>query len=122
VVEPPPKTMTVWLLRSARFRDHNGLTRIARQFDDAEMPVETAQRALGLSVAAPLTDPRRRNLKGARGGDPVDLRAPDIIDLDHEKAINPQQNPSATSNPHTNFIVLDRSAENRTLQIAVPRL
>ncbi|NOJ40321.1 hypothetical protein [Bradyrhizobium australiense] len=111
---------TIFMMRSARFRDHEGMVRIARQYDDAEMPVQTAQRALQSGVAVPMTDPCRANLKGTRGGFAVDPRAPDILDLDDEKTIGPQQVPLASSN--ANFIVLDRSAENRTIEIAVPRV
>jgi multidrug efflux pump subunit AcrA (membrane-fusion protein) len=123
MVEPPPKTMTVWLVQSAKFRDHTGVARLARQYDDAQMPIETAQLALRLGVAVPLTDPRRRNLKGARGGDHVDPRAPDIIDLDADSAMMPTVN--VESNPvlaAADFKVIDRSAENRKLEIEVPRI
>jgi hypothetical protein len=69
-VETPLPTQTVWMLRSAKFRDHAGAVQYAKQFDDHEMPVEIAQRALRRNVVVPLSDPRRANLKGARGGLP----------------------------------------------------
>ena len=119
VVERAP-LMTVFMWKSARFRDHAGVTRIARQWDDAEMPLKTAQRALRYGVAVPLTDPRRAKLKGSRGEFTVDPRSPDIVDLDDDKANGLQQEPSATSD--ANFVVLDRSAETRTIEIAVQRL
>ncbi|MFG3595529.1 hypothetical protein [Bradyrhizobium sp. RDI18] len=121
IVEPPPETMTVWLVRSVKFRDHTGVVRHARQYDDAQMPLETAQLALRLSVAMPLTDPRRRNLKGARGGDYVDPRAPDIVDLDADTAKMPNVNVDSSVLAAAVFKVIDRSAENRNLEIAVPR-
>jgi hypothetical protein len=107
-----------------KFRDHTGIVRLARQYDDAEMPVPTAQRALRLRVAVPVTDPRRRNLKGARGGDPVDPRAIDIVDLDAvDEAkvpdIGTENNPVVAA---ASFRVIDRSGEARTLKIEVPRL
>jgi hypothetical protein len=124
VVEPPPSTMTVWLLRSVKFRDHTGVVRHARQYDDVELPLETAQRALRLSVAAPLTDSRRRSLKGARGGDPVDPRALDIVDLDavdeaKVPGIGTENNPVLAA---ATFRVIDRSSEARTLKIDGPRV
>ena len=122
VAPTTPSTLTVFMMRSAKFRDAAGMMRTARQYDDAEMPVQTAQRALRRNVAVPVTDPRRANLKGARGGFHPDPRAPDIVDLDDEEATRPSQIASVTCDPHANFIVLDRSGENRTLQIAVPRL
>jgi hypothetical protein len=123
-VEPPPPTQTVWLLRSVKYRDNAGMVRLARQYDDAEMPMETAQRALHRGVAALVTDPRRRDLKGARGGDPVNARAIDIIDLDAVDeatvpAIGTENNPVLAA---AKFRVIDRSSEARTLKIEVPRL
>lgn len=124
VVEPPPMTMTVWLLRSVKFRDHTGLVRHARQYDDIELPLEIAQRALRCGAAVLVTDPRRRNLKGARGGDPVDPSAPDIVNLDaidiaKVPEINIDNKPVIAA---AGFRVIDRSSENRTLQIEVPRI
>jgi hypothetical protein len=123
-VEPPPSTQTVFMMRSARFRDHAGVTRTARQYDDAEMPVQTAERALRRNVAVPVSDPRRANLKGVRGGFHPDPRAPDIVDLD---AVDEAKVPGigAENNPvlaAANFRVIDRSSEAHTLKIEVPRL
>jgi hypothetical protein len=69
VTEPAPPTMTVFMLRSAYYRDHDGRKRFGGQWEDATMSVATAQRALRLGVAVPVTDPRRARLRGARGGD-----------------------------------------------------
>jgi hypothetical protein len=120
----PPKTMTVWLLRSVRFRDHSGVVRHARQYDDAEMPLPTAQLALRCRAAVPVTDPRRREMKGARGGDPVHPNAPDIVDLDavdsaKATTISIEKNPVLAA---AKFQIIDRSNEARTLKIDGPRL
>jgi hypothetical protein len=125
VVEPPPPTQTIWMLRSATFRDHAGVVQYAKQFEDCEMPVEAARRALRRKAAVLVTDPRRRDLKGARGGFHVDPNAADLIDLDDEDTHNPAYvAPVVASDPvaSANIRVIDRTAENRTLQIAVPRL
>jgi hypothetical protein len=45
------------------------------------MPVTTAQKAMRLGLAVPTTDPRRDQLRGARGGD-YRADAPDVVDLD----------------------------------------
>jgi hypothetical protein len=124
VVETPLTTMTVWMLRSAKFRDHAGVVQYARQFEDCELPSQTAERALRRNVAVPVTDPRRRDLKGARGGFHPDPRAPDIADLD---AVDEAKAPDidAENNPvlaAANFRVIDRSSEARRLKIEVPRL
>ncbi|WP_027574417.1 hypothetical protein [Bradyrhizobium sp. WSM1743] len=51
VPEPAAPTMSVFMLKSAKYRDHDGRSRFAGQFEDAIMPVATAQRALRLRVA-----------------------------------------------------------------------
>jgi hypothetical protein len=85
------------------------------------MPVATAQRALRQGVAVPVTDPRCAQLRGARGGD-FNPDAPDVVDLDAVET--PKDVLHVKSDPalrEANFIVLDRSAEARTIQIEVPR-
>jgi hypothetical protein len=79
--DPVPPTMTVFMLRSANYRDHDDRKRFAGQYEDAIMPVPTAQRALRLGVAVSVADPRRAQLRGARGSDYRPL-APDVVDLD----------------------------------------
>ncbi|MDA9493709.1 hypothetical protein [Bradyrhizobium sp. CCBAU 11361] len=81
VPEPSPPTQTVFMMKSAKYGDHDGRCRFAGQWEDATMPVTTAQRALRLGVAVPVTDPKRARLRGTRGGD-FNPRAPDVIDLD----------------------------------------
>lgn len=122
-VESPPPTQPVFMLRSAKYRDHDGRTRFAGQFEDATMPVPTAQRALRCGAAVPVSDPRRARLRGARGGD-FNFSAPDVVDLDAvDEATVPgivtDSNPALAA---VNFRVVDRSSEARTLQIAAPRL
>jgi hypothetical protein len=122
VIEPPPPTMTVFMLRSANYRDHDGRKRFAGQYEDAMMPVPTAQRALRHGVAVSVADPRRAQLRGARGGDFNPL-APDVADLDAMK--EPEGAPYVGSDPalvEAHFTEIDRSGEARTIQIAVPRV
>ena len=57
--EPVVPTQTVFMLRSAKYRDENGRTRFAGQYEDATMPVPTAHRALRHGVAVSVADPRR---------------------------------------------------------------
>jgi hypothetical protein len=126
VIEPAPPTQTVFMLRSAKYRDHAGKVRHAIQFEDCEMPVQCAQRALRCSAAVSLADPRRRELHGAKGGRHVDPNAVDIVDLDDEAATRPPHiDPIMASDPilrAANFCEIDRSADSRVLKIAVPRL
>jgi hypothetical protein len=117
-----PPTMTVFMLRSAHYRDHDGRKRFAGQYEDATMPVPTAQRALRHGVAVPVTDPRRAQLRGVRGSDYRPL-APDVVDLDAIE--EPKGVPYVVSDPalaEAHFTEIDRSGEARTIQIAVPRV
>jgi hypothetical protein len=79
--DPVPPTMTVFMLRSANYRDEDGRSQFAGQYEDAMMPVPTAQRALRHGVAVSVADPRRAQLRGARSSDYRPL-APDVVDLD----------------------------------------
>lgn len=113
--EPPPPTMTIFMLRSARYRDHDDRKRFAGQWEDATMPVATAQRALGKGIAVPLTDPRRATHRGMRGGD-FTPEAADVVDLDAMPLV--EANPVLRA---AGFTVIDRSAETRKGEITVTR-
>jgi hypothetical protein len=73
--------MTVFMMRSAHFRDHEGKRRFAGQFTDAQMPISTAQKAMRLGLAVSTADPRRGELNGVRGGD-YNPRGIDVVDID----------------------------------------
>jgi hypothetical protein len=81
-VQPAPPTMTVFLLRSVRFTNHVGKKVYATGLDDCEMPTEAAQRALRYGAAVHLSNPRRAELKGAKGGTHGDANALNVTDLD----------------------------------------
>jgi hypothetical protein len=120
-VPEPPLTMTFFMLRSAHYRDHDGRKQFGGQWEDATMPVATAQRALDKGIATAVTDPRRAQLRGARGGD-FNPHAPDVVDLDTVE--EPKGVPHIEPDPvlrQANFTVIDRSAEARTIQVEVPR-
>ncbi|MTV16760.1 MULTISPECIES: hypothetical protein [Bradyrhizobium] len=120
-VEPKPETLTVFMMRSAHYLDHDGRKRFAGQWEDAMMPLATAQRALRERVAVPVTDPRRAELRGVRGGD-FNPNASDVVDLD---AAEPQAGPQIEPDPvlrAAGFTVIDRGDEARSVQIEVPRL
>jgi hypothetical protein len=123
VIEPAPPTQTVFMMRSVKYRDHDGRKRFAGQWEDALMPVAAAQRAMRLGVAVSTADPRRGQLRGARGGD-FNFAASDVVDLDAEEQTHPSHvEPIMASDPlaSADFRVIDRSAETRTLKIEVPR-
>lgn len=119
MTEPSPPTQMIFMLKSVKYRHHNGRSSFVGQFEDADMPVATAQGALRLGVAVPVTDPKRAQLRGARGGD-HNPKAADVVDLDAVEL--------PEGGPHTdpvlraaNFTVIDRRAEARTISIDVPR-
>ncbi len=112
MIEAAPPTQTVFLFKSVKFRDHAGKVRHVLQFEDCEMPVPTAQRALRCKAAVSLADPRRRELKGSRGGHHVNQTAVDLLDLDNEQTTRPAHDPIMASDPvvAANFQPLDRGA------------
>jgi hypothetical protein len=81
MTEQPAPTMTVFMIKSAHYRDHEGRKRFAGQYDDAIMPVPTAQKAMRLGLAVRTADPIRATHRGARGGD-YRADAPDVVDID----------------------------------------
>jgi hypothetical protein len=119
VIEPPPPSMTVFMLRSVNYRDHDGRVRFVGQYEDAMMPVPTAQRALRRGVAVSVADPRRAQLRGARGGD-FNPSARDVVDLDGIE--EPKGMPYIGSDRAPLFTEIDRSAEAHTISISVPRV
>lgn len=122
VVAPEPElpTMTIFMLRSANYRDHDGRKRFSGQYEDALMPVATAQRALNKGIAVPTTDPRRAHLRGARGGD-FTPDAPDVVDLDAAEASKAALHHVDPVLRSANFTIIDRSAEERTIEINATR-
>ncbi len=80
-VEPPPATQMIFMVRSARYLDHEGKKRFAGQYEDAILPVATAQKAMRLGIAVTTADPIRATHRGARGND---YRADgiDVVDID----------------------------------------
>src|SRR5262249_56048571 len=106
-------------------RERGGGKGLGLQFEGAVLPPAAAQRGLRMGALVPLDDPRRSQLRGARGGHHVDPNAPDLLDLDDEAATRPQYiAPLMASDPlaSANFQVVDRSSERRKLMIEVPRL
>ncbi|WP_461322305.1 hypothetical protein [Bradyrhizobium diazoefficiens] len=116
--EPSP-TRTVFMLKSSHYRDHDGRKRFAGQWEDATMPVTTAQRALRMGVAVLVTDPKRARLRGTRGGD-FNPNASDVVNLD--KIDEDISSSGIADVPRVgNFQVIDRGAA-RTGTISVTRL
>ncbi|MGY3134884.1 hypothetical protein ACVWZM_005566 [Bradyrhizobium sp. USDA 4501] len=120
--EPTPEMQTVFMLRSAWFRDEHGQRKFAGQYEDATMPIAAALRALDQCIAVDVTDPRRAQLCGVRGGD-FNPQAADVIDLDTiEEPMSATPVELDRVLRDAVFTVIDRSADARTIQIEVPRL
>jgi hypothetical protein len=80
-IDPAPPVQTVFMIKSAKYRGADGKMVYCGQYEDAAMPVEIAQKALRSAAAVSVTDDRRRQLRGSRGGD-FNFAAPDVVDLD----------------------------------------
>jgi hypothetical protein len=125
VTEPTLETRRVFALRSLKWKDAQGEQRYGLQYEDADLTPIAAQRGLRIGAVVPLDDPRRKQLRGSRGGQHVDRSAVDLLDLDDEAATCPPHiAPVMASDPlaSADFRMIDRSAEARTLKIEVPRL
>ena len=110
-VAPPPPTMTVFMLKSARYTDHDGRKLFVGQFEDAIMPVATAQKAMRLALAVPTNDPRRATLRGTRGGD-FRADALDVVDIDSAEKYGSVPYVGADKSDviaAANFTVIDRA-------------
>ncbi len=119
-IQPPPPTQPLFMLRSAKYRDHEGQTQFAGQYTDATMPVSTAQRALRHGISVTMADPRRAQLRGSRGGD-FNFGASDVVDLDGIEESKGAPYIGSVDDPvlaAANFQPLDRGPE-RVLKVRV---
>jgi hypothetical protein len=112
-----PATKTVFLMRTVKWGNgrHSAL-----QYEDCELPLALADKALRRGVAVSVTDERRKTLKGARGGYHPNLGAVDIVDLD---ALTEDKAPYLGPDPvlrAANFQQVDRG-DARVIQIAAGR-
>lgn len=118
-VEPAPETQRVFMMKSAKYLDHAGRERQAPQYEDADLPIEAAQRALRYGIATLIDDPRRRDLHGVKGGR-VNANAIDVVDLTSEEGARPpHMDPILAS---VKFEQIDRSSEARTIKFPVVRV
>jgi hypothetical protein len=123
-VTEQPRTQTVFLLRSVKYKDAAGKTVYATGLEDCEMPIEIAQRALRSGAAVNLSNPKRRELKGAKGGTHGDPNALNNTDLDAISDFSGAHyaGPGDPVLREANFVEIDRSAEARVIQIAAGRV
>ena len=123
-VPEQPRTQTVFLLRSVKYKDAAGKTVYATGLEDCEMPIEIAQRALRSGAAVTPSNPKRRELKGAKGGTHGDPSALNVTDLDAISDFSGAHyaGPNDPVLREANFVEIDRSAEARVIQIAAGRV
>ncbi|WP_024506584.1 hypothetical protein [Bradyrhizobium sp. ARR65] len=82
VTAEPEPTRTVFCLRSIRWKSAAGREYSALQYEDVQLPLALAEKALRRGVCVPVTDDRRKTLRNARGGHHANVNAIDIVDLD----------------------------------------
>lgn len=119
--EPAPPTQVVFMIKSARFRDHENRKTFAGQYTDAIMPVTVAEKAKRLGVAVPVTDARRATSLGSRGGD-YRSDAVDVVDIDEavEHSGVPYVGPDSVIQQKVNFI--ERRGPERKIAFEVQRV
>ncbi|CCE00660.1 hypothetical protein [Bradyrhizobium sp. STM 3809] len=116
-----PLTERMFAMRAVRWHDVNGVERVCDQYEFADVTPSAAQNGRACGAVVDVTDPRCGKLRGAHGG-----RHPNpqlAFDLDNERD-RPQGDQSGIDPVlrSASFRVIDRSAEERTLTIAVPRV
>jgi hypothetical protein len=125
--EAAPETRRLFALRSIKWRDdaEGRQQRYGLQYQDHDLPIAAAMRGLRIGAVVPLTDPRRKQLLGSRGGHHVNPNAVDILDLDDEAATRPPHlQPILASDPvaQANITPFDRGVPERKLSTAGPRV
>jgi hypothetical protein len=89
-------------MKSIKWRDADGRQHAVMQYEDAELPLPLADKALRVGACVSITDDRRKTLKGARGGQHPNVNATDIVNLDevtdHSGALHQSFDPVAQAN------------------------
>jgi hypothetical protein len=131
VIEPGPpvnlmsgeeELVEAFCLKPVKWRALDGSQKFARRWEDALLPRRLYVRATARGAVVPITDERRRKLRGAQDGELMKLDSPDTIDLDVDSLPPPEAKSSAERmlrDPATaaaEFTELDRGPP-RTLRI-----
>jgi hypothetical protein len=124
VTEPVPEIRRLFAMQVVRWRDAEGVQRVADQYTDADLTPAAAARALRCNAVVKLDDPRRANLLNLHGGRHPNPK--NALDLDDEAACRPAHiDPMMASDPvlrQAQFTVIDRSREARTVAVAGPSI
>jgi hypothetical protein len=65
---PKPETVPLFALRPIKWKNADGMQRVAQKFQDVDLPPATAARAIRIKACVQLTDPLRRQHHGTVGG------------------------------------------------------
>jgi hypothetical protein len=122
--KPAPETRRLFALRAIRWTDAEGRVRHCQQYEDCDLTPLAAQRGLRVGAVCALDDPRRKTLKGARGGQHVNVNAIDLLDLDAisdasgARFVRPENDPVLAA---ANIREFDRGIPERKIAIEVAR-
>lgn len=114
--EPAPKTYHLFAMRPITWKDSVGRRQYGQQFEDHDVTPAAATRGLSCGALVQLHDPRRKDLRGSRGGQHVNKSAVDLLDLDDEEACRPSHvQPVMRSDPlaTANIVEIDRGPERK---------
>ncbi|MET3993352.1 hypothetical protein ABID65_005004 [Bradyrhizobium sp. S3.9.2] len=120
VIAAGPEVRRVFVMRSVKWKDAEGRQQFAKQYEDADLPPATADKAMRSGAVCALDDPRRKTLKGVRGGEHVDTNASDVLDLDALEGWSGARHTGASPAAQAVFTPFNRGPE-RKIMIEVPR-
>jgi hypothetical protein len=106
----PTGTRRLFAMRPIKWKDAEGRQQYGQQFEDHDLTPAAAANGQRCGAVEALHDPRRKELRGARGGHHVNKNAIDLLDLDSEEACRPPHiQPVLRSEPvaAANITVLD---------------
>jgi hypothetical protein len=111
-----PELVQLFALFALEWTDADGMLRQSAKWLDVELPPETAAHALRLKLCAPMSDPRRQQLRGQGSGRPPEPNW--LNNIDNETGPN-IATPSAALDPirHAAFTPIDRG-KGFTLKVA----
>jgi len=107
---PTEECVPMFCVHGCKWRAADGTQTFGPQYEDIELPKRLLARASARGAIVRMDDPRRKQLRGVRGG-AMRIDAPDVIDLDAEP-----QEPEAETSASTEFTEIDRGPD-RVLRI-----
>jgi hypothetical protein len=117
-VEPPPQTRTLFATHSLKWRE-NGRVRTAPAFEDVELPLELAERALRHGACVGLAHELRKTHTGVKGGYVPDPNLIGIVDLDAVSDFSDARHASFDPVASARITPFDRGPERN---ISIPAL